>query len=146
MTLIESLGVYLPPREVSTEEVVRGCRNRLRFPLERLSGISSRHVAGDTEFGIDLARQAIRRCLATSRYCPGDVDVLISTSIARCDGPPLWISFEPSTAMRLKAEFGFTRALVFDIASACSGMFAAINIVDALLRLGEIRCGMVVSG
>lgn len=146
MTLIESLGVYLPPREVRTEEVVRGCRKRLRFPLERLSGIVSRHVAGETEFGIDLAKQAISRCLASSRYAPGDVDVLISTSIARCDGPPLWISFEPSTALRLKAEFGFTRAMAFDIASACSGMFAAINIVDALLQLGVIRCGMVVSG
>ena len=146
MTVIESLGVYLPPREVPTEDIVRGCRTKLRFPLERLTGIVSRHVAGEEEFGIDLAKQAITRCLATSKYAPGDVDVLISTSIARCDGPPLWISFEPSTALRLKAHFGFTKALAFDIASACSGMFTAINIVDALLKLGIVQCGLVVSG
>lgn len=145
-TVIESLGVYLPPREVSTEDVVRGCRKKIRFPLERMTGIKSRHVAGETEFAIDLAKQAITKCLATSRYGPGDVDVLISASIARCDGPVLWISYEPSTSLRLKKHFGFDKALVFDIASACSGMFAAINVVDALLHLGVIKCGLVVSG
>ena len=146
MTVIESLGVYLPPREVLTEDVVRGCRRKMRFPLERLSGIVSRRVAGESEYGIDLAKQAIRHCLATSKYAPQDVDILISTSTARCDGPPLWISFEPSTAFRIKADFGFTNALAFDIASACSGMFAAINIVDALLQQGVIENGLVVSG
>ena len=35
---------------------------------------------------------------------------------------------------------------MFDIASACSGMFTAINIVDALIKLRVIECGLVVSG
>lgn len=146
MTVIESFGVYLPSREVLTEEVVRGCRKKLRFPLERLTGIVSRRVAAENESGIDLAKQAIRRCLASSRYAPQDVDVIISTSTARCDGPPLWISFEPSTAFRIKVDLGLTNAMAFDIASACSGMFAAINVVDALLQLGVIENGLVVSG
>ena len=145
MTVIESLGVYLPAREVLTEDVVRGCRRKLRFPLERLTGIVSRRVA-ENESGIDLAKQAIRQCLASSKYAPEDVDLLISTSTARCDGPPLWISFEPSTAFRIKADCGFTNALAFDIASACSGMFAAINVVDALLQQGVIENALVVSG
>jgi 3-oxoacyl-[acyl-carrier-protein] synthase III len=111
-----------------------------------VSGIKSRHVVGETEFAIDLAKQAITKCLATSKYGPGDIDLLICATIARCDGPSLWISYEPSTSLRLKEHFGFDKALVFDIASACSGMFTAINIVDALIKLRVIECGLVVSG
>src|SRR6185436_21011983 len=86
-TVIESLGVYLPPKIVPTDQVLRGCRNKIRFPLEQMSGIKSRRVAGETEFSIDLAKQAIARCFAASRYKPGDIDLVISASIARCDGP-----------------------------------------------------------
>ena len=91
-TIIESLGVYLPTREVSTEDVIRGCQKQIRFPLERMTGIKSRHVVGDTEFAIDLAKQAITQCLAGSRHGPGDVDVLISAAIARLDGPGFLVS------------------------------------------------------
>ena len=54
--LIESLGVYLPPKVVSTDEILSGCKIDLRFPLERVTGIRYRHVAGDNEFSVDLAR------------------------------------------------------------------------------------------
>ncbi|HEV8454772.1 MAG TPA: 3-oxoacyl-[acyl-carrier-protein] synthase III C-terminal domain-containing protein [Gemmatimonadales bacterium] len=145
-TLIESLGVYLPARQVLTEEVLEGCATRPRFPLERLSGIRSRRVAGEGEFGIDLAQQAISRCLAGSKRGPRDVELLISASVGHCDGPGLCISHEPSTSLRLQRRFGFDRAMVFDVASACSGMFTAIAIVDALIRGGAIECGLVVSG
>jgi 3-oxoacyl-[acyl-carrier-protein] synthase III len=145
-TVIESLGVYLPPRRVSTAEVLRGCRCPVRFPLERMTGIESRPVAGDGEFSLDLAKQAIARCLAASRHRPDDVDLLISASISRLDGPGFAISYEPSTALRLKAHFGFGRAWAFDLRSACSGMFAAMEIVDALIQEGAIDRGLVVSG
>ncbi len=55
-TLIESLGVYLPPKTVTTGEVLHGCRTALKLlPFETLTGIHSRRMAGDTEFSIDLA-------------------------------------------------------------------------------------------
>ena len=49
-TVIESIGVYLPPKEVSTSDIVSGVKYSLRYPLERLTGIASRRMAGDTEF------------------------------------------------------------------------------------------------
>ncbi len=76
-TIIESLGVYLPPKAVSTSEVLEGCRNKLAFPLERLTGIKSRRMAGETEFSIDLARKAIESCLKCSRYRAEDIELLI---------------------------------------------------------------------
>jgi 3-oxoacyl-[acyl-carrier-protein] synthase III len=144
-TIIESLGVYLPPKSVSTKEVLKGCKKKVRLPLERLTGIKSRRMAGETEFSIDLARKAIEECLAYSKYKPGDIDMLICCNISRYDAP-LRVTFEPNTSARLKKHFGFHKALIFDITNACTGMWTGINIVDAFLNLGMIQCGMVVSG
>ncbi|MFZ1174724.1 MAG: amino acid adenylation domain-containing protein, partial [Mycobacterium sp.] len=52
-TVIESLGVYLPARAVSTETVMAECAKEIRIPLQRLTGIKNRRVAGEDEFSID---------------------------------------------------------------------------------------------
>jgi amino acid adenylation domain-containing protein len=143
--VIESLGVYLPPRVVSTEEVVAGCTRPLNFPLERMTGIRTRRMAGDTEFSLDLAVKAIDACLARSAYHPDAIDLLICSNISRYDGPNRF-AFEPSTAARLQQRCGFQRALAFDVANACAGTFTALKIVQTMLRLGLIRRAMVVSG
>jgi amino acid adenylation domain-containing protein len=144
--IIESIGVYLPPKVVSTREVLQSCHKPVVFPLEQLTGIKSRRMAGETEFSIDLAKKAVENCLANSRYHPGDIDLLICSNISRCDGPNFQYSFEPNSSIRLKHHFGFTNALVFDVSNACTGMFTAASIVDAFLKAGLIRRGMVVSG
>ena len=145
-TIIESLGVYLPPKVVSTEDVLRSCKHKILFPLERLTGIQSRRMAGETEFSIDLARKAIEDCLANSKYNPEHVDLLICCNISRYDGPNFRVSFEPSTSIKLKKHFGFNNAMVFDITNACAGMWTGVMIVNAFLSLEIIQCGMVVSG
>jgi amino acid adenylation domain-containing protein len=145
-TIIESIGVYLPPKSVSTKEILQNCSQPVNFPLEQLTGIVSRRMAGETEFAIDLAKKAVANCLANSKYGPQDIDLIICANISRTDGPNFHVSFEPSTALRLKEHFGFTRALVFDISNACTGMFTAASIIDAFLKAGLIRRGMVVSG
>jgi 3-oxoacyl-[acyl-carrier-protein] synthase III len=145
-TIIESLGVYLPPKVVSTEDVLRGCKHKILFPLERLTGIQSRRMAGETEFSIDLARKAIEDCLANSKYNPEHVDLLICCNISRYDGPNFRVSFEPSTSIKLKKHFGFNNAMAFDITNACAGMWTGVMIVNAFLSLEMIQCGMVVSG
>lgn len=144
-TIIESFGVYLPPRSVSTKEVLKGCKKKVRLPLERLTGIKSRRMAGETEFSIDLAKKAIGECLGYSKYKPENIDMLICCNISRYDAP-LRVTFEPNTSARLKKHFGFHQALIFDLTNACTGMWTGISIVDAFLNLGIIRCGMVVSG
>ena len=68
--IMESIGVYHPPRLVSTAEVLEGCKNRVRFPLEKISGIKARPMAGETEFSIDLAKKAVTDCLAKSNHSP----------------------------------------------------------------------------
>ncbi len=144
-TIIESLGTYLPPDTFTTREILDGCKKHIRFPLEKISGIKNRRMAGKEEFSIDLARKAIADCLKNSKHKAGDIGALICCNISRVDGLNQ-LSFEPSTAVRLRKHFGMEKALVFDITNACAGMFTGIHIVNNLLATGVIHCGMVVSG
>ncbi|HKI19358.1 MAG TPA: 3-oxoacyl-[acyl-carrier-protein] synthase III C-terminal domain-containing protein, partial [Isosphaeraceae bacterium] len=145
-TVIESFGVYLPPKVVSTAEVVRACRLPLDFPLERMTGIQSRRMAGETEFAIDLAEKAVIDCLARSAYEPRDIDLLICCNISRCDGPGNQFTYEPTTAARLQRRFGLEHATAFDISNACAGTFTAITVADAFLKTGTVRRALIVSG
>jgi len=144
-SIIESIGVYLPPLSVSTGEVLMGCTRKMQFPLEKITGITSRRMAGVNEFSIELSINAITDCLSKSRYNPTDIDVLICCNISRYDRAGV-ISFEPNTSVKLRKHFGFNNAIAFDITNACAGMFTGIYIVNALLKSGAIRRGMVVSG
>jgi len=144
-TIIESLGAYLPPKEVSTHDVVKGCARKLLLPLERLTGIKSRRAAGESEFSYDLALKAVEDCFAISRRVPDDIDLIVCCNISRFDAPDEY-SFEPGTAVKLRDAFGLSHALAFDITNACAGTFTGIYLVDALVRAGAIRRGLVVSG
>lgn len=144
-TIIESIGTYLPSKSISTQEVLQGCKNQIRFPLEKISGIKNRRMAGEEEFSIDLARKAISECLENSKYSPEDIDLIICCNISRVDRPDLQ-SFEPCTAVKLRKEFAFNNALAFDITNACAGMFTGIYIAKALLETKAVSKAMVVSG
>ena len=144
--LIESLGVYLPERRVSTADVMAGCAVQHQIPLEQATGIRSRRVAAAGEFAIDLAHAAIEDCLARSRYRAGEIDLLISASLSHYDAPGRYHAYEPSTALALKARFGFERAVAFDVANGCAGLWTAWLIAEALLATGSARCALLVSG
>ena len=145
-TVIESIGTYLPAEVVSTDSVLAGCATEIGIPLERLTGIKNRRMAGQGEFSVDLARQAVADCLARSSYGSEDIDLLISCNISRCDGPGHKFVFEPSTAARLRHQCGLANAVAFDVTNACAGMFTGISVADAFLQTGLVRRAMVVSG
>ncbi len=145
-TVIESLGVYLPEGRISTKELVNGCKVQLAINLEELTGIKSRPAVSEGEYGIDLAREAASRCFEISRYSPEDMDMVICTNINRYNGENFRIDFEPSTAALLAKDFDFSRAFLFDEPNACAGMFTGLYIMDAFLKSGAIKRGMVISG
>jgi len=144
-TLIESIGTYFPPKILSSKEVLNGCKKKIWFPLEKMTGIKNRHVAGEEEFSIDLARKAVDECLAYSKYGVDDIDLLMCCNIVRTD-KFFEISVEPNSSMRLKQHFGFKHAVAYDVTNACTGMFTCIMIAEAYLASCEARRAMVVSG
>ncbi len=144
-SIIDSVGVALPARVLSTQEVVDGCVHRIGMPFEKITGIRSRHVAAAGEFSADLSAGAARDCLARSAITPADIDLLICTSISRHDAPDR-VTYEPGAAARLRHVLGCTQAWAFDVTNACAGKFTGLYIADALIRSGRVRAALVVSG
>ena len=144
-SVIESVGTYLPAMEISTKTVLDGCRRRLLLPLERWSGISSRHMAGTTEFAVDLAERAVARCLEKSRHTARDVELLICCNISKQDERDR-STLEPTTSTTLLTRFDFGPLVHFDLANACAGMFTGIFLADSLIRQQVFSRVLVVSG
>lgn len=149
-SVIESLGVYLPPEIASTTEILAGCGKISRFKksmsrFEQRTGIKNRRLAADTEPASEMAAKAIQKCLAVSSFQPADIDLLLCCSISRYQAPNDYI-YEPAISLGLTARFGFRNALALDIANGCAGMFTAISIADSFIKAGLIRAALIVSG
>ncbi len=144
-SLIESIGVSLPNRRVSTREILDGCKNRVRVPLERVTGIKERPCAGEGVYALDLAMQSVEQCLKRSRHSAQDFDLIVSCSISPYDRENHF-SFEPPTSLWIKKEFGCHNALALDISNACAGMWTGVVLADLMIRVGSIQRAIVVSG
>jgi 3-oxoacyl-[acyl-carrier-protein] synthase III len=150
-TVIESLGVYLPPGIISTRDVLAGCGKISRVQrasatrLEHLIGIKHRRLAADTESATEMAGKAILNCIAASHCQPSDIDLVLYCGISRYGAPRHYVS-EPGISLVLAAEFGFRNALALDVSNGCAGMFTAISIADSLIQSGLIRVALIVSG
>lgn len=142
---IESLGVALPARRMTMDEVVAGCRAQIELPLTAWTGIVAHQRGGKDEFAYDLARRAVASCLARSRVAPSEIGLIISCNISRVDAPGRY-AYEPANASRLAAHFGMHGALAFDINNACAGMLTGLALASDFLATGRTRTALVLSG
>jgi 3-oxoacyl-[acyl-carrier-protein] synthase-3 len=141
---LESLGIYLPEKVVTMEELLQACRHRPHLDLERITGVHERRVA-EGEYAADLAIKAAVRALAMSRYKAQEMDVIICTSISKHNAQDEF-TLEPSTSVIVRKALGAKNALVFDLVNACAGMLTGIYVLQGLIRSGVAHRGMVVSG
>ncbi|MBN1497570.1 MAG: 3-oxoacyl-ACP synthase [Spirochaetes bacterium] len=145
-TRFESLGVYLPDQTVSTQDLVARMATKPVFNLEELTGIRYRRWRDESEDSYSLALTAARKCLTSSRYSAEDLDIIICSSITRFkDGMSFYL--EPALSKGLKGELGLRPdALNFDITNACAGMLTGLFILNNMIKSGQVKTGMVVSG
>ncbi len=145
-TRFESIGVYLPEKEVTTQELIQQMDTEPMFDLEKLTGIKSRRWRAENEDCQTMALEAVQRCLEASTYKAEDIDVIICTSITRfADG--LKFVLEPCLSSMLKTKLGMREnAINFDITNACAGMFSGVFILNQMINSGAVKTGLVVSG
>lgn len=142
----ESLGVYHPELVVTTEELVGRMTKIPVFNLEDLTGIRCRRWRNESEDSFTLGLTAANQCLEASRYAASDLDIIICTSITRFKNG-LTFYMEPAISKSLKTALKMrTDALNFDITNACAGMLTGLHILNSMIRSGQVRNGMVVSG
>ena len=143
--VIESLGAAIPRSSTSARSLVEGCRTRIDFEMEAITGIASTPTAGEGEYSLDMAEVAIRDCLSRSQYTASEVDVLISGSLINCNTPGV-VTLEPGMASSIKRRMGFENALSLDVSSACAGVFVGLCIAESFLKSGAARRVLVFSG
>lgn len=146
---LASIGAYLPSASMSTPELLSRMEKAPEFDLFKITGMAERRVADDTrdspEDCLTMAVSAARECLGRSRYAADEIDIVISCSISRTtDGRRH--QFEPSFARRIAGELGADRAIHFDVSNACAGMMTGVYLLDRMIRSGEVRNGLVLSG
>lgn len=142
---IESIGVRLPEKVVTTSEIVGRLKLSEPLRLELLTGISERRVCSANEDTLTLALDASLDCLKYSDLKGKDIEMIISTSISKYVNG-LTHQYEPVISFLLKHKLENTRALNFDISNACAGMMTGIHIAKNFISRGIVKNCLVASG
>ncbi|WP_434447250.1 3-oxoacyl-ACP synthase III family protein [Lentzea sp. E54] len=135
--------MHLPPNLRTTAELLEAMSVPPPFDLAGVTGIDERRVS--TEDSVELAVRAAHDALSRSRHAAADLDVVISCSISRFhNGTEL--TFEPALATHVARRIGASTAIQFDVSNACAGMMTGVLVLDRMIRSGDVRNGLVVSG
>lgn len=108
--------------------------------LERVAGVSERRWwAPGTSFD-DGAVEAGAKAMAEAGIEPGQIGLLINTSVTRRN-------LEPSVAVKIHHGLGLpSSAMNFDLANACLGFVNGITLAANMIDSGQIKYALIVAG
>lgn len=143
---IESIGAFFPEVVLKTADLMASMTNPQPIDVEQITGIHERRILKPEESSLLAAEQAAIDALKHSEYGAEDIDVVISCSISRSMNSARRNYFDPALSQFIKKEVGMTFAEHFDISNACGGMMTGVHLLTEMIKAGEVRNGMVVSG
>lgn len=151
---ISGLGVCVPERKISNEDVLRllidqskpylspkdllKLTARAEMLLEK-AGCGTRYWCGPEQHCTDIARVAAERALENAGIQPEEIDLILFTGMSKA-------FVEPATAHILRDELGASRANVLDTQDACTSFMKSIEIADSLIRTGRYRTVLIAAG
>ncbi|WP_210417169.1 3-oxoacyl-ACP synthase III [Citricoccus sp. SGAir0253] len=141
-----SVTEVLAPVTVTSEQIdeeLAPVLRRLRLPrglLQRVAGVNERRNWLQPGHFQDGAAQAGRLALEQAGVRPGQVGLMVNTSVTR-------ETLEPSVAVRIHHELGLpTSATNFDITNACLGFVNGLSLAASLIDAGQVDYAVVVAG
>ena len=134
-TKIIGTGYALPKYEADNNYLATLVDTSDEWIRER-TGIHSRHLAQE-ETTTSMAAEAARKAVSRSGILPEEIELLI---VATISGD----TQTPSTACRVQAQIGASKAVAFDISAACSGFLYALHVADAFIKSGVYRNALVI--
>ncbi len=106
--------------------------------LEELAGVRERRWWPEDVSFADAAAMAGAKALAESGITPGQIGVMINTSVCRD-------YLEPSTAVAVHHQLGLpTSCLNFDLANACLGFVNGIQLAGTMIDAGQVDYALLV--
>ncbi len=141
-----SVTSVLAPRITTSADIdgrLQPALKRLRLPtglLQRVAGVQERRNWDEHTTFDDAAVAAGRLALSQAGIEPGQVGLLINTSVTRKH-------LEPSVAVRIHHGLGLpSSATNFDIANACLGFVNGMTLAAQLIDSGQIEYAVVIDG
>lgn len=123
---IASIGSYIPPGTITSEEIARLSGIPAEVFLEKI-GMERKHVAAEdehpSEMGIRAAKEAVERAGIDS----GEIDLIVYCGAGFYDYR-IW-----SPAARIQAALGADGCYAFEVKNGCNGGNLGINIAKTLL-------------
>ncbi len=136
--VIAATGSYLPERVLHNRDLPPELETSDDW-IHARTGIRERRVAAPGEATSDLCVGAARRALDAAGIGPGDLDLILVSTIT----PDTMC---PSAACWLQSKLGADRAVAFDLAAACSGFLFGLRTARAhLAAYPEIRTVLLCS-
>ena len=132
---ISQVAHYAPDQVVSNDDLAEIMDTSDEWISSR-TGILRRHISKD-ETTSDLATVVAQRLLAKAKIDAEEIDFIVVATIT----PD---SLMPSTAARVQANIGASRAFAFDLTAACSGFVFALATAEKYISSGLYRRGIVI--
>jgi len=125
--LIRSIGVHIPERRMTNDELGRMVDTTDEW-IRSHTGIGARHIAADGMLTSDLAADAARKALEKAGVSPKELDfILVATAT------PDYLGF-PSTACIIQDKIGAHGCTAFDITAGCTGFIYGLEIASGMLQ------------
>jgi len=151
---IAGLGVYVPERKVTNDDVLRLLEEhstaylsnkdfeklmaKARQQLDK-SGNRTRYWCSEGQYCTDIARIAAERALSDAGVDPCELDMILFTGMSKA-------FVEPATAHVLRHEIGALNANVLDTQDACTSFMKSVELADSLIQCGRYENVLVVAG
>src|SRR5438067_10158987 len=133
---ISALGVYVPPRLLTNQDLEKMVETSDQWIMER-TGIRERHIVDQGTATSDLACQAARQALAERGVQPTDVEAIIVGTVT----PDMLF---PATACLVQNKLGSKGAWGFDVSAACSGFVYALQAGVQFIQTGAHKKVLVI--
>ena len=142
---ILSVGTYLPPQVVKSDDLFDEIKSEQQYGLPRdfmssTMGIIERRMATPDMQPSELAIEAAKSALdAAPDVRLRDIGLVIFCGIER-DQP------EPATAHTVQHALGIRAENVFDVANACLGFVDGLKIANSYIAAGVVKNALVTTG
>ncbi len=130
-------GSYLPSRVVPNEEIAPTLKLS-PARIQRLTGIRTRHWAGDHEAPSDMAIEAGLLALDAADCAASSVDAIILSTTS----PDMAF---PSTACLVQRGLGCKPVGAFDVSASCSGFLYGLSMAQAMIQSRQVKTCLVMA-
>ncbi|HEY49100.1 MAG TPA: ketoacyl-ACP synthase III [Dehalococcoidia bacterium] len=143
-SVIAGVGKYVPEKVMTSEYIEKtvGFEDKFNMPLgtiEKITGVRERRYVTGDQISSDMAYEASKIALERAGVEPEEIDILIFASASHDVA-------EPATANIVQAKLGALNAHCMDTKNACNSFLNGVDIMDAFMRTGRCKVGLVAAG